>query len=63
MYPPMRVGGDHVVLRPMNRPHHILVFDAEPRSLRAMPVRLAELGTMFRLERSDVVGGCPGYGR
>jgi threonyl-tRNA synthetase len=57
MYPPMRVGGDQVVLRPMNCPHHILVFDAEPRSLRAMPVRLAELGTMFRLERSGVVGG------
>jgi threonyl-tRNA synthetase len=57
MYPPMLVGGDQVVLRPMNCPHHILVFDAEPRSLRAMPVRLAELGTMFRLERSGVVGG------
>jgi threonyl-tRNA synthetase len=57
MYPPMRVGGDQVVLRPMNCPHHVLVFDAEPRSLRALPVRLAELGTMFRLERSGVVGG------
>jgi threonyl-tRNA synthetase len=57
MYPPMQVGSEQVVLRPMNCPHHILVFAAEPRSHREMPVRLAELGTMFRMERSGVVGG------
>jgi threonyl-tRNA synthetase len=57
MYPPMQAGGEQVVLRPMNCPHHILVFSAEPRSMRDMPVRLAELGTMFRFERSGVVGG------
>jgi threonyl-tRNA synthetase len=57
MYPPMQVGAEQVVLRPMNCPHHILVFAAEPRGVRDMPVRLAELGTMFRRERSGVVGG------
>jgi threonyl-tRNA synthetase len=57
MYPPMQVGGEQVVLRPMNCPHHILCFAAEPRSYREVPVRLAELGTMFRMERSGVVGG------
>jgi threonyl-tRNA synthetase len=57
MYPPMQIGGDEVVLRPMNCPHHILVFEAEPRSMREMPYRLAELGTMFRYERSGVLGG------
>jgi threonyl-tRNA synthetase len=57
MYPPMQLGGEEVVLRPMNCPHHILVFGAEPRSIREMPVRIAELGTMFRMERSGVVGG------
>jgi threonyl-tRNA synthetase len=57
MYPPMQVGGEEVVLRPMNCPHHILVFAAQPRGVREMPVRLAELGTMFRMERSGVVGG------
>lgn len=57
MFPPMRVGSEEMVLRPMNCPHHILVFASEPRSLRDMPVRLAELGTMFRRERSGVVGG------
>jgi threonyl-tRNA synthetase len=57
MYPPMEVGSEEVVLRPMNCPHHILVFAAEPRGSRDMPFRLAELGTMFRHERSGVVGG------
>jgi threonyl-tRNA synthetase len=57
MYPPMQIGGEEVVLRPMNCPHHILVFAAEPRGAREMPVRIAELATMFRRERSGVVGG------
>lgn len=57
MYPPMQVGDEEAVLRPMNCPHHILVFQARPRNVREMPFRLAELGTMFRFERSGVVGG------
>jgi threonyl-tRNA synthetase len=57
MYPPMQVGAEEVVLRPMNCPHHILVFGARRRSVRDLPLRLAELGTMFRFERSGVVGG------
>jgi threonyl-tRNA synthetase len=57
MYPPMQVGAEQVVLRPMNCPHHILVYGSEPRTLRDVPFRLAELGTMFRYERSGVVGG------
>ena len=42
MYPPMDVGPEQVVLRPMNCPHHILVYGSEPRTLRDMPFRLAE---------------------
>ena len=57
MYPPMKVGTEQVVLRPMNCPHHILVFRAERRWIRDLPWRVAELGTMFRNERSGVVGG------
>src|SRR5438105_154213 len=57
MYPAMQVGTERVVLRPMNCPHHILVFAAQRRSVRELPVRIAELGTMFRYERSGVVGG------
>jgi threonyl-tRNA synthetase len=57
MYPPMETGTGQVVLRPMNCPHHILVYASEPRTMRDMPLRLAELGTMFRYERSGVIGG------
>ncbi len=57
MYPPMDAGTEQVVLRPMNCPHHILVYCSEPRTMRDMPLRLAELGTMFRYERSGVIGG------
>jgi threonyl-tRNA synthetase len=57
MYPPMDVGSEQVVLRPMNCPHHILVYESEPRGVRDLPFRLAELGTTFRFERSGVVGG------
>lgn len=57
MFPPMQVGGEELVLRPMNCPHHLLVFASETRSYRDLPVRIAELGTMYRQERSGVLGG------
>jgi threonyl-tRNA synthetase len=57
MYPPIRVGADELVLRPMNCPHHILMYQAAPRTRRDLPMRLAELGTMYRFERSGVVSG------
>ncbi len=57
MFPPMRLGDEEVVLRPMNCPHHLLVYAALQHSWRDLPVRIAELGTMYRNERSGVVGG------
>ena len=57
MYPAMKVGGEEVMLRPMNCPHHVLVYASELRSYRDLPVRIAELGTMYRCERSGVIGG------
>ncbi len=57
MYPPMALGAEQVVLRPMLCPHHILIYAERPRTLRELPVRLAEIGPMFRNERSGVVGG------
>jgi threonyl-tRNA synthetase len=63
MFPPMRVGdgdgraGEEFVLRPANCPHHVLVYASEQRSYRDLPVRLAELGSMFRSELSGVLGG------
>jgi threonyl-tRNA synthetase len=57
MFPPMRVGGDELVLRPANCPHHAMIYAAETRSYRHLPIRLNELGSMFRAERSGVVSG------
>jgi threonyl-tRNA synthetase len=57
MFPPMMIGGEEYVLRPANCPHHVLVYAAEQRSFRDLPVRLAELGAMFRSELSGVLGG------
>lgn len=57
MFPPMELGGDQVVLRPANCPHHALVYASRQRSYRDLPVRLNELAPMFRAERSGVVSG------
>jgi threonyl-tRNA synthetase len=57
MFPPMRVGGDELVLRPANCPHHALIYASEQRSYRDLPIRLNELGAMFRAERSGVLSG------
>jgi len=57
MYPPMKVDNEELVLRPMNCPHHIMVFKQSQHSYRDLPVRIAELGTMYRYERSGVLTG------
>ncbi|MGF1432015.1 threonine--tRNA ligase [Kitasatospora sp. LaBMicrA B282] len=57
MFPPMELGGDEVVLRPSLCPHHAVMFRSRSRSYRELPLRLAELGGMYRSERSGVLGG------
>ncbi len=57
MYPPMRVDDEELVLRPMNCPHHIMIYKHAQRSYRELPLRIAELGTMYRYERSGVLSG------
>ncbi|GAA0798345.1 threonine--tRNA ligase [Spirilliplanes yamanashiensis] len=58
MFPPMRLSGDdELMLRPSLCPHHALVFRARGRSHRELPLRVAELGGMYRAERSGVLGG------
>ncbi|MGA8878394.1 MAG: threonine--tRNA ligase, partial [Candidatus Korobacteraceae bacterium] len=57
MFPPMQLENEQMVLRPMNCPHHILVYESKRRSYRDLPVRIAELGTMYRYERSGVLSG------
>ncbi len=57
MYPPMKVDTEELVLRPMNCPHHIMIYKHAQHSYRDLPVRIAELGTMYRYERSGVLSG------
>ncbi|MFE6780427.1 threonine--tRNA ligase [Streptomyces sp. NPDC057702] len=57
MYPPMDVGGEQVVLRPSLCPHHALIYRSRARSYRELPMRIAELGGMYRSELSGVLGG------
>jgi threonyl-tRNA synthetase len=58
MFPPMvEEGGEAMMLRPSLCPHHCMVFRARGRSFRELPLRIAELGGMYRSERSGVLGG------
>jgi len=57
MFPPMDLGGEQVVLRPSLCPHHALIYRSRSRSYRELPLRMAELGGMFRAERTGVLGG------
>ncbi|MFI0810703.1 threonine--tRNA ligase [Streptomyces echinatus] len=57
MYPPMRLGAEEAVLRPSLCPHHALIYRSRSRSYRELPLRIAELGTMYRAELSGVLGG------
>ncbi len=57
MYPPMEMEGAEYRLKPMNCPMHILVYANKSRSYRELPMRLFELGTVYRFERSGVLHG------
>ncbi|HWD05555.1 MAG TPA: threonine--tRNA ligase [Amycolatopsis sp.] len=57
MFPPIAIGGEQLVLRPSLCPHHALIYRSRARSHRELPVRLAELGGMYRAELSGVLGG------
>jgi threonyl-tRNA synthetase len=57
MYAPMDVDGVDYYLKPMNCPFHILIYKSDIRSYRDLPLRWAELGTVYRYERSGVLHG------
>ncbi|MFI8188589.1 threonine--tRNA ligase [Streptomyces sp. NPDC085946] len=57
MFPPMRLGAEEVVLRPGLCPHHALIYRSRSRSYRELPLRIAELGGMYRSEPSGALGG------
>lgn len=57
MFPPMEMDNETLVLRPMNCPHHMMVYKSSMHSYRDLPLRIAELGTMHRYEMSGAVSG------
>ncbi|WP_270164971.1 threonine--tRNA ligase [Paenibacillus sp. SYP-B4298] len=57
MFPKMEMDNEELVLRPMNCPHHMMVYKSDMRSYRDLPVRIAELGTMHRYEMSGALTG------
>ncbi|MDH4223698.1 MAG: threonine--tRNA ligase, partial [candidate division Zixibacteria bacterium] len=57
MYSPMKIDEEEYELKPMNCPFHILAYKSRRRSYRELPIRWAELGTVYRYERSGVLHG------
>jgi len=57
LYAPIDIEGDEYYLRPMNCPHHHMVYKARPHSYRELPLRYAEYGTVYRYERSGQLFG------
>jgi len=57
MFPPMNLDGEAYYLKPMNCPHHHMIYKAVPRSYRELPLRLAEYGMCYRYEQSGELSG------
>ncbi len=58
MFKPIKMEDDEeYILKPMNCPHHIMIYQARPRSYRELPLRLAEFGTVYRYEQSGELSG------
>ncbi|MEK4973649.1 threonine--tRNA ligase [Niallia circulans] len=57
MFPVMEMDNEQLVLRPMNCPHHMVVYKNDIHSYRELPIRIAELGTMHRYEMSGALSG------
>ena len=57
MFPPMEMEGERYVLRPMNCPHHMMIYASRPRSYRTLPLRIGEIAHDFRYESSGTLKG------
>jgi threonyl-tRNA synthetase len=57
MYPRMEGDGQDYYVKPMNCPFHIMIYQSKVRSYRDLPLRFAELGTVYRFERAGVLHG------
>jgi threonyl-tRNA synthetase len=56
-FTPIKVEDEEYLLKPMNCPHHFMIYASKPRSYRDLPVRLAEFGTCYRYEQSGELNG------
>jgi len=57
MYAPMKIDEDNYYIKPMNCPFHIMIYKSQTRSYRDLPLRWAELGTVYRYERAGALHG------
>ena len=57
VHTPIDVDEEQFLLRPMNCPHHIMIYRSSPRSYRDLPIRYAEFGTVYRYEQSGELTG------
>lgn len=57
MYAPFGIEGEEYVVKPMNCPHHYMIYASQPRSYRELPLRLAETGTCYRFEKTGELSG------
>lgn len=57
MYAPFGIDGEEYVLKPMNCPHHYMIYASRPRSYKDLPIRYAEPGTCYRFEKTGEISG------
>jgi len=57
MYPAMKVDEEELILRPMTCPHHFALYQSQPRSYRELPLRFAEMASLYRYEKSGELTG------
>lgn len=57
MYPVMKIDEEELILRPMTCPHHFMLYKSKPRSYKELPLRIAELASQFRYEKSGELSG------
>ncbi len=57
MYAPFGIDGEEYVLKPMNCPHHYMIYASKPRSYKDLPMRLCEPGTCYRFEKTGELSG------
>lgn len=57
MYAPFGIEGEEYVLKPMNCPHHYMIYTSRPRSYKDLPMRLSEPGTCYRFEKTGELAG------